>query len=331
MRALFIGGTGNISTASSRLAIEHGWELYLLNRGTRAVEIPGAKSIIADINEPQQVREAIGDLHFDVIVNWIAFNVDDVQRDLELFADSTDQYIFISSASVYQKPSTCPVITESTPLANPYWEYSRNKIACEDLLMQTYRAKQFPITIVRPSLTYDTVIPVLGSWSDYTIIDRIKRGKSVVVHGDGTSLWTITHALDFAKGIVGLMANPNTIGHAFHITSDEVLTWNQIYKAVADAAGLKVNMLHVASDFIADVADDIGMTNVRGSLLGDKSHSVIFDNTKIKTYVPDFKATIRFDQGIRRTLQWFDADPSRKKIVDQNNVLLDTVIERYQR
>jgi nucleoside-diphosphate-sugar epimerase len=329
MRALFIGGTGNISTASSRLAIERGWELYLLNRGTRKVTIPGAQSIVADINEPKQVAQAIKDLYFDVVVNWIAFKPEDVGRDIELFTGKTDQYIFISSASAYQKPPGHPVITESTPLANPYWEYSRQKIACENLLMAHYRDSGFPVSIVRPSLTYDTVIPMsLGCWADYTLVDRMKRGLPIVVHGDGTSLWTITHSEDFAQGFVGLMAQKQAIGHAFHITSDEILTWNQIYQSLADAAGVQAIVVHVASDTIADVADALGMANVRGSLFGDKAHSVIFDNTKIKTFVPQFNATICFDHGIRKTLAWFEEDAQRMKIIPHNNQLLDAILKR---
>lgn len=332
MRALFIGGTGNISTPVSRLAIERGWELYLLNRGKRPIAIDGAQSIVADIHEPRQVADAIGDMQFDVVVNWIAFNESDIQRDIDLFAGRTRQYIFISSASAYQKPPSHPVITESTPLANPFWQYSRDKIACENRLLQAYREQGFPVTIVRPSHTYDTVIPVaIGGWSDYTIVDRIRKGQALLVHGDGTSLWTVTHADDFAIGFVGLMAHSQAIGHAFHITSDESLTWDQIYRTVADALGHEANLVHVPSEVIADVAESLGNPNLRGTLLGDKSCSVIFDNTKIKTFVPEYCATIRFDQGIGRTLAWFEADASRQKINPENNKLIDTVIARYRR
>jgi nucleoside-diphosphate-sugar epimerase len=233
---------------------------------------------------------------------------------------------------VYQKPPSHPVITESTPLANPYWQYSRDKIACENLLMEAYRNDGFPVTIVRPSLTYDTVIPMaLGCWNDYTLVDRMKRGRPVIVPGDGTSLWTVTHARDFAKGFVGLMAHGQALGHAFHITSDELLTWNQIYQSLADAAGVSAEFVHVPSDFIADVADDSGLPDVRGSLLGDKSQSVIFDNAKIKRFVPGFCATTRFEQGIRETLNWFEAEPSRMRIVPQNNELLDNILARWNR
>lgn len=330
MRALFIGGTGNISSASSMLALARGWELYILNRGTRQVDLAGARTLVADIRNAGDAARAIGDMHFDVVVNWIAYTERDVARDIQLFSGKISQYVFISSASAYQKPPSHPVITESTPLANSYWDYSRGKIACENFLMDEYRNSGFPVTIVRPSLTYDTVIPAaIGSWDDYTLVDRMKRGLPTIVHGDGTSLWTITHADDFAIGFVGLMAHQQAIGHSFHITSDEVLTWNQIYTAMSDAAGVKPYLIHIPSDFIADVADAIGQHSVRGCLLGDKTHSVIFDNTKIKTFVPEYRATIPFSQGIRRTLAWFEADPRRKTIIPANQALLDSVLKRW--
>lgn len=332
MKVLFIGGTGNISTSVSRLVIEKGIDLYLLNRGMRNVDIPGATSIVGDISKPAEVKAILGDQFWDVVVNWIAFTPGDVNRDIDLFHGRTGQYIFISSASAYQKPPLHPVVTESTPLANPYWEYSRNKIACEERLNQAYRNQQIPITIVRPSLTYDTVIPVaIGSWNDYTIIDRMKRGKEIIVHGDGTSLWTITHAEDFAKGFAGLLGHQQAIGHAFHITSDEILTWNQIYQAVAEAAGVKANIVHIASDFICKIAEQEGQSGMWGSLLGDKAVSVIFDNTKIKTFVPEFKATIPFKTGIKRTVNWFEADPARMIIKQETNKLMDTIIHAYEK
>ncbi|HVN47454.1 MAG TPA: SDR family oxidoreductase, partial [Bacteroidota bacterium] len=235
MKVLFIGGTGNISTSVSKLALSRGVELYLLNRGIRKSEIPGAKNLVGDIHSPD-VAAVLKNHTWDVVVDWIAFTEQDVERDVRLFRGKTKQYIFISSASAYQKPVSSPMITESTPLANPFWEYSRNKIACELKLNEYYRSEQFPITIVRPSHTYDTIIPFpIGG--DYTIVDRLKHGKKILVHGDGTSLWVVTHAEDFAKGFVGLLGNPHSIGHAFHITSDEVLTWNQIVESVASAVG----------------------------------------------------------------------------------------------
>ena len=333
MSVLFIGGTGNISTACSRLALEKGHDVYLLNRGN--ITRPGlenANHIQVDIKEVEKVKNAIKDIYFDVVVNFIAFTPDEIERDIELFTGKTSQYIFISSASAYQKPLSHPIVTESTPLKNPYWKYSRDKIDCEDMLIRTYRDFDFPMTIVRPSLTYETVIPVaIGSWDDYTIIDRIKKGKKIIVHGDGNSLWTITHSQDFAKGFVGLLGNQQAIGHSFHITSDEILTWNQIYEAVAEAAGAKPKMVHISSHFICKVAETMGMDHMWGNLLGDKAVSVVFDNSKIKSFVPDFKATISFKEGIKDTVKWFEEDKDRMKIINKNNNFIEKVISAYEK
>jgi nucleoside-diphosphate-sugar epimerase len=305
-------------------------DVYLLNRGK--VKVPGlegATCIKADIHRPEEVKKAIAGMNFDVVANFIAFTPEDIRHDLELFTGKTGQYIFISSASAYQKPQSHYLVTESTPLANPYWDYSRDKIACEDLLMKAYREDGFPVTIVRPSHTYDTVIPVsVGSWEDYTVVDRMKKGLPVIVHGDGSSLWTVTHSDDFAKAFTGLLGHQQAIGQSFHITSDEVLNWNQIYEAVAEAAGVKPRILHASSDLISDVADSIGMPGMRGNLLGDKSLSVVFDNTKIKRFVPGFVATIPFRQGIRRTIRWFEAKPERMWISKENQLLMDKVAEK---
>ena len=332
MKVLFIGGTGNISGACTRHAIDKGIEIYHLNRGKARADIPaGVKTLQADIKDKKKMLAAVGDLSFDVIVNFIAFTPDDIRQDIEVFTGRTGQYIFISSASVYQKIGGHPVITESTPLYNPYWDYSRNKIACEDMLNDEFRKNGFPITIVRPSHTYDTVIPVaIGSWTDYTIIDRIKRGKEVIIHGDGSSLWTITHSDDFAEAFTGLFGHQQAIGHAFHITSDELLSWNQIYEAVAEAAGANLKAVHIASDFICDVGDTMGWDWMRGNLLGDKAVSTIFDNSKIKRFVPGFQARIPFRQGIRRTVNWFEADPSRMVIDEGNNRFIDAVLQAYR-
>ncbi|MBN2441261.1 MAG: SDR family oxidoreductase [Spirochaetales bacterium] len=327
MKVLFIGGTGNISTAVSKKAIESGYELYLLNRGTRKVTIPGAHQMTGDISQPKTLRDHLKNHTWDVVVNWIAFTEEDIERDIQLFQGKTGQYIFISSASVYQKPPSHPVITESTPLANPFWDYSRQKIECELRLNKEYRESGFPATIVRPSLTYDTVIPVaIGSWTDYTIIDRMKKGKKIIVHGDGTSIWTITHARDFANGFTGLMGNIQVIGQSFHITSDELLTWNQIYEIIAGAAGTKADIVHIPSDFISTFSESL-----KGSLLGDKAYSAIFDNTKIKTFVPGYTARISFKEGLKKTLEWFDAGPSRKIILEENNILMDNIIRAYEK
>ena len=331
MKALFIGGTGNISSACSRLVLARGMDLSILSRGTRSHnELSGATFINVDINKQQEVKAKLKGEKYDVVVNFIAYTPDEVERDIMIFSGSCDQYIFISSASAYQKPPTHPVITESTPLANPYWDYSRDKIACEDLLMKAYREKGFPATIVRPSHTYETVIPVaIGSWEDFTIVERMRRGGTVIIHGDGSSLWTITHSDDFAKGFVGLMGNMQAIGHSFHITSDELLNWNQIYQALADAAGTELRSVHIATDFICREADKIGQEWMRGNLLGDKANSVVFDNAKIKRFVPGYIATIPFKEGIKRTVEWFDAHPERIRIDEGNNRLMDAILAAY--
>jgi len=327
MKALFIGGTGNISTPVSQMAVARGIDLCHLNRGNRQM-VPGVTNLKADLTNTGEVRKAVAGHKWDVVVNWVAYTPQDIQRDIDLFEGFASQYVFISSASAYQKPLLNPVITESTPLRNPYWDYSRNKIACEDLLVRAYRERGFPVTIVRPSHTYYSVIPVsLGGWEEFTVIDRMRKGLPVVVHGDGTSLWTMTHAADFAKGFLGLMNNIHAIGEAFHITSDEVLTWNQIYEMVARAAGCEARMVHIASDLISDYADHFHYPSVRGTLLGDKSHSALFDNSKIKRLVPDYVATIPFSEGIKQTIAWFDADPSRRVIKEETNRFLDGLVE----
>jgi nucleoside-diphosphate-sugar epimerase len=324
MKVLFIGGTGVISTAVTTLAVERGLELYHLNRGQRPAP-EGVQTIVADIRNPAEARQAVAHREFDVVVNWIAFTPRDIELDLGLFRDRTKQYIFISSASAYQKPLSHPVITESTPLHNPYWLYSRNKIACEQMLLKAYNDGALPVTIVRPSYTYDHNFPIaLGSGSTYTLIDRLKTGRPIIIHGDGTSLWVNTHSEDFARGFVGLLGHSQAIGHAFHITSDEVLTWNQIYGTIADAVGVQPNVVHIPSDFIAQVAPAEG-----DGLLGDKAHSVIFDNSKIKTFVPGFQCHIPFREGVRRTLDWFHADPARQRIDAAVNAEMDRILAAY--
>jgi nucleoside-diphosphate-sugar epimerase len=328
MRVLFIGGTGIISTASTRLAIELGMDLTLLTRGQHNADVSaGATTLRADINDRAAVSKALEGKTFDVIVNWIAFSPSDVERDF-VFRGKTRQYIFISSASAYQKPQAHYLITEATPLANPHWEYSRNKIACEERLMRAYRDDAFPVTIVRPSLTYgDTQIPlVMNSWTrPYTVVDRLLKGKKVIVPGDGTSLWEITHNTDFAKGIVGLMGHYNALGEAFHITSQEVRTWDQYYNILAEALGVPAHIIHIPSDFIIAC-----LPEMEGTLIGDKSVSCVFDNSKIRRFVPGYRATTSFAEGIRRTLAWFNADSVRQVIDAGHDAMCDKLIDAYE-
>jgi nucleoside-diphosphate-sugar epimerase len=324
LKILFIGGTGIISSASSRLVLEKGHELYLLNRGKSARPVPeGAKVLTADIHDPASVQAALGDLHFDVVVNWIVFDVAGIKRDIELFGGRTNQYVFISSASAYQTPPASVPVTESAVLDNPHWEYSRNKIACEERLIRAYRETKFPFTTVRPSHTYDkTLLPMYGG---YTVIDRLKRGEKVIVHGDGTSLWTMTHHADFAKGFVGLLGNARAVGETFHITSDEVVTWNQIIEIFARELGVEAKIVHVPSTIIAAYDKWWGE-----GLLGDKTHSMIFDNSKIKRFVPDFQATIPFSVGAREIMEYY-ADPAKQKVEPHINELIDRIIEAQER
>ncbi len=320
MKVLFIGGTGVISSACARLALERGIELFLLTRGESARAIPdGAHLLRGDIRNVEQAPSVLATHQFDAVVDWIAFTPEHVQADLELFRGRTAQYVFISSASVYQTPPASLPVTESTPLDNPFWDYARAKMAGEQLLQQAYRDEKFPITIVRPAHTYDaTMIPMYGR---YTNIHRMRAGKEVIVHGDGTSLWTLTHHRDFAKGLVGLLGNSHALGDAFHITSDEILTWNQICEILARAAGVEPRIVHVPSEVLAAYDARWG-----ASMLGDKAHSMIFDNTKIKRVVPDFVATIPFSIGAREMLAWFDTDPARQVVDEQLDQLMDRII-----
>lgn len=324
MKVLFVGGTGIISSACSQLALDRGLDLYLLNRGQSSRPIPaGAQVLHGDIRDPESVKKVLENRHFDSVVDWITFTPEQAETDIQLFKGHTDQFIFISSASVYQKPLAALPITESTVLENPFWEYSRNKIACEERLVHAYRQEQFPITIVRPSHTYDkTLLPMEGGW---TIMDRMIKGKPVIVHGDGTSLWTLTHHRDFAKGFVGLLGNPHAIGEAVQITSDESLTWNQIFTYCAKAVGVTPKIVHIPSDRIAQYDPAWG-----AGLLGDKAYSVIFDNTKIKRLVPDYCATIPFARGVVEIMDWYMADESRRKVNPILDQLCDHIISDYQ-
>jgi len=319
LRVLFVGGTGVISSACSRVAVAHGIDLFVLNRGrgTDRPLPPGVTTLQADVREPRSVRQEIKDLDFDAVVDWVAFTPDQVRTDIELFGGRTGQYVFISSASAYQTPPARVPVTESTPLRNPFWAYSRGKIACEDLLVAAYRDQGFPATIVRPSHTYDrTSVPFDGGW---TVLGRMLAGKPVVVHGDGTSLWTLTHHEDFARAFVPLLAHPRTLGEAVQITSDDVLTWNQIAEALAAALGVSARVVHVPSDVIAAADPDWG-----AGLLGDKAHSMIFDNAKVRGLVPGWRAVIPFEQGAREIADWYRADPARQ-VTDAR---LDAVMDK---
>jgi nucleoside-diphosphate-sugar epimerase len=324
MKVLFIGGTGIISSACSELAVSKGIELTFFNRGQTGRPVPkGVRVLHGDIRDTASAKQILKDEKFDAVVDWIAFIPDHVEADIELFRNSTDQYIFISSASAYQTPPKKLPVTESTPLGNPFWEYSRNKIACEKRLTRAYHENRFPVTIVRPSHTYDErTLPFHGR---YAVIDRMRKGKKVIVHGDGTSIWVLTHHRDFAGGFVGLLGNPKAVGETFHITSDELLTWNQIYTIMAEAAGTEPDMIHVPSEIIAAFDKEWG-----DNLLGDKSHSMIFDNSKIKRTVPDFEARIPFSEGAREIMRWFDADPSRQIVDEKFNQLCERIISAYQ-
>jgi nucleoside-diphosphate-sugar epimerase len=324
LRVLFIGGTGVISSASVELAVRQGLDLTLLTRGTGRRPVPdGVEQLVADIRDPAAVRAALGTRGFDAVVDWVAFTPDHVSADVELFEGRTGQYVFISSASAYQTPPARLPILESTPLRNPYWQYSRDKIACEDVLQAAYRDRGFPMTIIRPSHTYDrTLIPLTGGW---TAIERMRAGKEVVVHGDGSSLWTLTHHTDFARGFVPLLGHPRALGEAFTITSQDVLTWDQITRALAAAAGVEARIVHVPSDQIAAYDPEWG-----ASLLGDKTWSAVFDTAKLRTLVPDFVSTVPFETGAREIVTWYDADPARRVVDEDHDRLLDLLVERFR-
>jgi len=325
MKVLFIGGTGIISSACASLALERGIDLYFLNRGLSAGRpVPAGVQILkGDIRDRSSTNAALSGRQFDVVVDWVAYTPEHIETDLELFGGRTGQYIFISSASAYQTPPSSLPVTESTLLDNPYWLYSRNKIACEERLVKAYRQDKFPMTIVRPSHTYDrTTLPMDGG---YTVVNRMRQGKQVIVHGDGTSLWVLTHHKDFARAFVGLLGNSHAIGDAFHITSDELLNWNQIFELVAKAAGAQARIVHVPSDLIAAYDPRWG-----AGLLGDKAVSMVFDNSKIKRIVPDFVASIPFSRGAEEIMAWYDADPARQVVDEEMDRMIDRIISAYE-
>ncbi|MBN1542707.1 NAD-dependent epimerase/dehydratase family protein [candidate division KSB1 bacterium] len=323
MKVLFIGGTGKISSACTQAAIEAGIELWVLNRGQTDRPVPvGTQVLNGDIRDLQATKRLLQDHTFDAVVDWIAFTPEHIESDLELFDGRVGQFVFISSASVYQKPPVSLPIRESSPCGNPYWEYSRNKIACEERLQQAFRNSGFPLTIVRPSHTYDRTMLIVPGGA--TTLDRMRSGKPVVVHGDGTSLWTVTHHRDFARGFVPLLGLPQAIGETVHITSDEALTWNQIFDIVARAAGTSAKKCYVPSTIIARHDPEWG-----AGLMGDKAHSMIFDNSKIKQLAPGFVASLPFCRGVEEIIAWHDADASRRTIDPAFDQLCDHLAERY--
>lgn len=332
MKILFIGGTGLISSACSDLAVERGHELSILNRSTSTkYPVPLSATLLqGDIHgDDAHLTSLLAGRCFDAVVDFIAFTASDIERDIRLFKDKTDQFVFISSASAYQKPVRNYLITEETPLENPFWEYSRNKIACELRLMDAFRNENFPVTIIRPSLTYGPtqISLAMNSWlHPWTIIERMRRGKKVIVPGDGTSLWVVTWNSDFAKGLLGLLGNPAAVGEAFQITSDEVLTWNQLYEEVYRALGIEPNMVHVPSDLI--VAHD---PEKLGTLIGDKSNSVVFDNSKIKRFVPEFHCEVEWAEGVRRSLAWFERHPESQTIDHEAIHRWDAILAAFER
>lgn len=324
MNVLFIGGTGTISSACSELAIAQGIDLYHLNRGKSYEKRPieGVKTIISDIRNVNETKKALENHYFDAVVDWIAFEPEHIKNDIELFSGKTNQFVFISSASIYQTPPESLPVTENTVLDNPFWEYSRNKIACEDVLREAYAKNGFPYTIIRPSHTYDkTLIPFMG---EYTTLHRMKQGLPVIVHGDGSSIWTFTHHKDFAVGLVGLLGNKNAINEAYHITNSELLTWNQIYRLFARELSVEPKLVHIPSKIIATYNKEIG-----DGLLGDKMHSMIFDNTKIKTAVPDFNPQIPFSEGVKEIVAWYEADASRQVVDKDFNDLTERILKDY--
>ena len=319
-RVLYIGGTGTISAACVRRSLASGHEVTVLNRGSGRRALPdGVRELVADVRDPAAVKTAVGNAEFDVVAEFLAFTPDHVQQDLDLFEGRTGQYVFISSASAYEKPPRRLPVTESTPLRNPFWRYSRDKIACEDLLVAAHRDRALPVTIVRPSHTYDErLLPTLGGWTD---IERLRAGKPVVIHGDGTSLWTLTHSDDFAVAFAGLLGNPAAIGDAFTITGSHAPTWNQIYGWLADAAGVRhPDFVHVASETIAAFEPELGPT-----LIGDKAHSMLFDNSKVTALVPEFRTTITFDEGARRIVAHYDAHPEEQRVDADRDALFDRI------
>jgi nucleoside-diphosphate-sugar epimerase len=329
MKVLFIGGTGTISREVSKLAVQNGFELYILNRGNRNEFVPPeAKLIACDIRDEQQASTILNNYQFDVVVNWVCYNAEQAEADVRLFKGKTCQYIFISSATVYKRPPDHYIVDESVSLSNPHWPYANDKIASEEIFMKEYRESGFPVTIVRPSYSYSkTTIPHIFNSRTYhwTLIDRIRKGKKIIVPGDGTSLQIMTHAADLAKGFVGLIGNKQAIGQSFQITSDEVQTWNKLTNIMGYAAGVEPDIVHISSDFVCAFAEDR-----RGQILSDTSLSIVYDNSKIKSFVSGYKASIPFEEGIKQSIDWYDSHPELRNIDEDFNMLTDKIISAYE-
>ena len=328
MRILFIGGTGIISTSCTREALAQGHELFHLNRGNQSERTPlGVTNLKADIRDPEQVEKTVAGHRFDCVVNWVAFEPDHVRQDMELFGPLTLHYIFISSASVYLKPPPHWIVTEETPVGNPYWSYAQSKIACENILLKEQRKKGFPATIVRPSHTYtDGWVPSPIGSRDFTIAKRMLDGKEVISPGDGQSLWTLTHSDDFARGFTGLLGNQDSIGEIFHITSDEARTWDAFYGIIGEALGVEAGIVHIPSTVVNEISPSLGQ-----GLMGDKGYSMVFDNSKIRRFVPGFQPTIPFSEGIRMSLEWFEENPARKVVDPAKDAEIDKVLKVWAR
>ncbi|MCF7803083.1 MAG: NAD-dependent epimerase/dehydratase family protein [Candidatus Marinimicrobia bacterium] len=324
MRVLFIGGTGIISSACAARCIELGHDLYLLNRGQSVRQIPEQANVLrADYRDTEQARDVLDGMNFDVVVDFIAFNVEHTRTDVELFRGRTGQYVFISSASAYQTPPESVPVTEETPLGNPFWQYSRDKAAGEKYLMGEYEKNGFPVTIVRPSHTYDRrSVPVPGA---HLLFRRAQAGKKIVVHGDGTSLWTLTHNTDFAIGFCGLFGQNEAIGEDFHITSDEYLPWNKINRLLLENAGLGAELIHLPSDLIVKYDAEFG-----AGLLGDKAHSMIFDNSKIKKMVPEFEAKVPFTDGAKEIADWYLSNQDDVSVDEDLDKTMDRMVADYE-
>jgi nucleoside-diphosphate-sugar epimerase len=329
MKVLFIGGTGTISSEVSKLAVQNGFELYLLNRGNRSELAPSeARLITCDIRDEENAKHVLKNYEFDVVVDWVCYNPEQVKSDIKLFKGKTDQYIFISSATVYKRPPEHYLVDESVPLSNPHWPYANDKIACEEILMKEYRESGFPVTIVRPSYTYSkTTIPHIFNSHKYhwTIIDRMRKGKKLIVPGDGTSLQIMTHSADLAKGFLGLLGNKQAIGQSFQITSDEVLTWNKLTNIMGEAAGAEPDIFHISSDFVCAFSEER-----RGQILSDTSLSIVYDNSKIKSFVSGYKASIPFAEGIKQSIDWYDSHPGLRNVDEDFNKLIDKIISAYE-